>query len=157
MHLTAALIGRRTRPGCEQSIYAALEAAGVSPTLIEAPSSTAGGKKKPRDIREYIRREWGLENAHMWANYARCHSPLLLQVTSTNAVESWHSKLKKAGNIAKGQTPRLSFAGLMTTLMEATVQYDAWAEQAVYTWRRHLSEVFTPQFGPAYRLIIATD
>lgn len=29
------------------------------------------------------------------AMYARQHSPLLLQVRSTNAVESWHANLKR--------------------------------------------------------------
>lgn len=30
-----------------------------------------------------------------WANYARQHSPLLLQCMTTNVVESWHASLKK--------------------------------------------------------------
>ncbi|RHZ76932.1 hypothetical protein Glove_187g66 [Diversispora epigaea] len=36
-----------------------------------------------------------LKNTHQWALWARQYSPLLLQVTSTNALESYHSELKK--------------------------------------------------------------
>ncbi|RHZ79647.1 hypothetical protein Glove_143g94 [Diversispora epigaea] len=34
-------------------------------------------------------------NSHKWALWTRQHSPLLLQVTSTNALESYHSELKR--------------------------------------------------------------
>jgi hypothetical protein len=30
----------------------------------------------------------------LWAHYARCHSPLLLQIPTTNLVENWYSVLK---------------------------------------------------------------
>jgi hypothetical protein len=35
----------------------------------------------------------------LWVYYARCHSPLLLQVPTTNPVEAWHSVLKCKGII----------------------------------------------------------
>jgi len=38
-------------------------------------------------------RNW-LQTASKWAMYARQHSPLLPQVTITNACEAWHRKLK---------------------------------------------------------------
>ncbi|RHZ75009.1 hypothetical protein Glove_218g18 [Diversispora epigaea] len=45
-------------------------------------------------IKRYISRYY-LKNIHQWALWAHQHSSLLLQVTSTNALESYHSKLKK--------------------------------------------------------------
>ncbi|RHZ51234.1 hypothetical protein Glove_481g50 [Diversispora epigaea] len=45
-------------------------------------------------IKRYISRYY-LKNIHQWALWARQHFPLLLQVTSTNALESYHSELKK--------------------------------------------------------------
>lgn len=47
----------------------------------------------PTSKKAYLKREW-LNNKHLWANYARQHSCLLLQNMTTNAVESWHSSLK---------------------------------------------------------------
>ncbi len=67
-HLMAALYNRKTKPGCEESIQAAINAA-------------------PEHRRSYVEKEWWSTRAE-WANYARCHSPLLLQVPSTNVVES---------------------------------------------------------------------
>ena len=45
------------------------------------------------DVKRYITRNW-TKNTEKWAMYARAHSPLLLQVSSTNALESYHSELK---------------------------------------------------------------
>ena len=70
----AALYNRKTRPGCEESIQAAIEAA-------------------PLRKRRYVVKEWWNTMAD-WANYARCYSAQLLQAGSTNVVESWHSSLK---------------------------------------------------------------
>ncbi|CAG8728866.1 13621_t:CDS:2, partial [Rhizophagus irregularis] len=42
----------------------------------------------------YIRRNY-MRNTQQWALWARQHSPLLLQVTSTNPLESYHSELKR--------------------------------------------------------------
>ena len=53
--------------------------------------------------KEYIQRYW-MDSAHKWAMYARQHSPLLLQVTTTNSSEAWHRKLKGGGGLKKGAT-----------------------------------------------------
>lgn len=73
-HLYSALYYRKTSMGCEDSINSAIQAA-------------------PANKKTYLKREW-LNNEHLWANYARQHSCLLLQNMTTNAVESWHSSLK---------------------------------------------------------------
>jgi len=45
------------------------------------------------DIQSYIQRNYQ-KNTQQWALWARQHSPLLLQTTSTNPLESYHSELK---------------------------------------------------------------
>ncbi|CAG8709186.1 12873_t:CDS:2, partial [Cetraspora pellucida] len=45
-------------------------------------------------IQKYIVRNYK-KNTHQWALWARQHSPLLMQVTSTNPIESYHSELKR--------------------------------------------------------------
>jgi hypothetical protein len=45
-------------------------------------------------IKKYILRNY-IKNTNQWALWARQHSPLLLQITSTNAIESYHSELKR--------------------------------------------------------------
>jgi hypothetical protein len=67
---------KRTRIGCESLIQEAINEC-ANPT-----------------IKKYILRNY-TKNTHQWALWARQHSPLLLQVTSTNALESYHSELKR--------------------------------------------------------------
>ena len=50
---------------------------------------------------KYIARNYA-GNSKKWALWARQHSPLLLQVTSTNPLESYHSKLKTKISRAHG-------------------------------------------------------
>jgi len=80
-HLVAALCNRKTSIGCDESINAAINAA-------------------PQDQKEYINKEWKATKAQ-WANYARMHSTLLLQVLTTNPVEAWHRALKVALKLGK--------------------------------------------------------
>ena len=65
-----------TKIGCESLIQQAIN---------ECPIPT---------IKQYIQRYY-MRNTHQWALWARQHSPLLLQVTTTNPLESYHSELKK--------------------------------------------------------------
>ncbi|RHZ74345.1 hypothetical protein Glove_226g32 [Diversispora epigaea] len=67
---------KRTKIGCEVLIQQAID---------ECPIST---------IKLYISRYYK-KNNQRWALWARQHSPLLLQVTSTNSLESYHSELKR--------------------------------------------------------------
>jgi hypothetical protein len=52
-------------------------------------------------MKNYIHSYW-LESSEKWALYARNHSPLLLQVQSTNACGAWHRKLKGGSGIKNG-------------------------------------------------------
>ena len=52
-------------------------------------------------MKNYIRTYWQ-DTSKKWATYARNHSPLLEQVTSTNATEAWHHQLKARGGLRKG-------------------------------------------------------
>jgi hypothetical protein len=56
----------------------------------------------PEAMRSYVVTHW-LETRAKWAMYARQHSPLLLQVTTTNPCEAWHRKLKSAASLTKGK------------------------------------------------------
>ena len=67
-HLYSGLYYRKTLMRCEDFINSAIQAA-------------LANKKA------YLKREW-LNNKHLWANYARQHSYLLLQNMTTNPVES---------------------------------------------------------------------
>ena len=67
---------KRTKIGCEDLVQRAIN------------------KCENLVIKRYISRNY-TKNIHQWALWARQHSPLLLQVTSTNALESYHSELKR--------------------------------------------------------------
>ncbi|RHZ57021.1 hypothetical protein Glove_395g66 [Diversispora epigaea] len=67
---------KRTKIGCEDLIQQAIN---------ECPVPT---------IKQYISRYYK-KNNQQWALWARQHSSLLLQVTSTNSLESYHSELKR--------------------------------------------------------------
>ena len=50
---------------------------------------------------KYISRNYQ-KNSRQWSLWARQHSPLLLQITSTNALESFHSELKAKISVQYG-------------------------------------------------------
>jgi hypothetical protein len=103
-HPLSALKGRFTEPGCLQSINAAIVAAEAIKDLETA---------------KYIRENW-LPTRHMWANYAREHSPLLLQVTSTNALEGYHSALKYGNESVMQQ---FSLLGIVKHVLDLNKRY----------------------------------
>src|SRR5436305_6915208 len=74
---------KRTKIGCEKFIKDAIESCSV-------PA-----------IKNYIERNYK-NNTKQWALWARQHSPLLLQVTSTNPLESYHSELKRSTSSSHG-------------------------------------------------------
>ena len=59
-------------------------------------------------IQNYIRRNY-MRNTQQWALWARQHSPLLLQVTTTNPIESYHSELKRSSSPKYGLIGTSSF------------------------------------------------
>ncbi|CAB4390823.1 unnamed protein product [Rhizophagus irregularis] len=71
-----AAMHKRTKIGCESLVQDAINCYSVS------------------SIQNYIKRNYA-KNMEKWGLWARQHSPLLLQVTSTNSLESFHSELKK--------------------------------------------------------------
>ena len=74
--LMTAAMHKRTKIGCESLVQDAINRCSV-------PA-----------IQNYIKRNC-VKNMHQWGLWARQHSPLLLQVTSTNPLESFHSELKR--------------------------------------------------------------
>ena len=78
-----AAMHKRTRIGCEQLVQDAINGCSI-------PA-----------IQNYIKRYY-MKNTQQWALWARRHSPLLMQVTSTNPLESYHSELKKLTSSSHG-------------------------------------------------------
>jgi hypothetical protein len=78
-----AAMHKRTKIGCDSLIQDAINHCSV-------PS-----------IQNYIKRNY-MKNTEKWSLWARQHSPLLLQVTSTNPIESFHSELKKTTSSLHG-------------------------------------------------------
>ena len=117
-HLCAALYNRKTKPGCEESIQAAI-------------------KEAPPKRQSYVEKEWWDTRAE-WANYTRCHSALLLQVPSTNVVESWHASLKLG---VKREMTRWSLLGFIERLANTATQWDRKAAKVEMDFRSlHLSD-----------------
>lgn len=82
-NLMNAAMHKRTRIGCEQLVQDAINGCSI-------PA-----------IQNYIKRYY-MKNTQQWALWARRHSPLLMQVTSTNPLESYHSELKKLTSSSHG-------------------------------------------------------
>ena len=78
-----AAMHKRTRIGCKSLIQDAINCCPV-------PS-----------IQNYIKRNY-TKNMEKWGLWACQHFPLLLQVTSTNLLESFHSELKKITSLLHG-------------------------------------------------------
>jgi len=82
-HLMLQAMYKITRTGCEQLVHQAIARLPLEPE------------------KTYIRRYW-LGNTEKWAMWSRQHSPLLLQITSTSPVESYHAVLKRNGDASFG-------------------------------------------------------
>lgn len=106
-HLYAALYLRHTEAGCEESILAAIAAAS-------------------ENKKAYIRQEWWSTRTK-WAYYARQHSCMLLQVMTTNAVESWHHLLKTHAG-GKEIMENFSLSGVISHVLTIG---DQWEQRAL--------------------------
>ncbi|TAQ84793.1 hypothetical protein B7494_g6880 [Chlorociboria aeruginascens] len=116
--LMSALCNRQTKLGALESTNQAI--------ALAANSQSA----------DYIRNNW-LSEIEKWANYAREHSALLLQVTTTNPVEAWHRSLKSLAKISKLTIrPKYSLAGIITIIAQCAESYDARAQKAAYDWSK---------------------
>jgi hypothetical protein len=78
-----AAMHKRTKIGCEKLVQDAIN-------NCEVPA-----------IQNYIKRNY-IKNTQQWALWARQHSPLLLQVLSTNPLESYHNELKRVTSSSHG-------------------------------------------------------
>jgi hypothetical protein len=101
---------KRTRIGCEDIIQQAIS---------QCPVPT---------IQQYIVRNYQ-KNTRSWALWARQHSPLLLQVTSTNALESYHSELKRT------TSPTFGLIGASHKVVELDVKRRSDAEIVAFDFR----------------------
>ncbi|CAB4490569.1 unnamed protein product [Rhizophagus irregularis] len=101
---------KRTRIGCENIVQEALN---------EYSNST---------IKKYIMRNY-VKNTHQWALWTRQHSPLLLQVTSTNSLESYHSELKRT------TSPQHGLIGACQKIVALDKKKRADSEHVAYEFR----------------------
>lgn len=96
--------------------------------------------KKKHDLVRYIHNEWKLTR-EKWAFYPRSQNPLLVQIATTNLVESWHNSLKKRSQSTKKTQAMISLLGCVMTINETGLQWDARAEQRRKDFRtRNVSE-----------------
>jgi hypothetical protein len=76
----------------------------------------------------------------LWA-YCFCeHSPILLQVSTTNPVESWHSTLKTKG-IKKDTLQQFSLCGITKHVLAVAKQWDLRSEEAHRKWCAYLHPI----------------
>ncbi len=138
-HLYKALYYRFSEQGCKDEVHAAINAA-------------------PDHKKEYIRK-WWLDTRKLWAYYARQHSCLLLQVTTTNPVESWHHSLKIHAQ-GKGAMLRFSLSGVATHTLKIADQWELREEETATKFRTYQSAEcqLYPELakfpGPVQQLIV---
>jgi hypothetical protein len=66
----------------------------------------------------------------MWAAYARQHSPLLMQITTTNPVEAWHNSLKRGPSTTVQVRTQMSLKGCVKTVMAIAKEWENRAQAA---------------------------
>ncbi|KAI9102606.1 hypothetical protein DFS34DRAFT_683600 [Phlyctochytrium arcticum] len=105
-------LNKRTRLGCRQLVDEAIAGA-------------------PAHMATYLKRNWtNTDHLECWSMGARQHSPVLLQITSTNALESYHKQLKDVGK------PTATLCGAVKTIVNVNERYAKNAAQQDYTFRR---------------------
>ena len=117
-HLYKALYYRFSEQGCLDEIHEAIA-------------------KAPESKKEYIRQQW-LDTRRLWAYYARQHSCLLLQVPTTNSLESWHHSLKIHAD-GKGAMLRFSLSGVAKHVLKIGDQWELRDQQTAVNFRTQQS------------------
>ena len=110
--------------------------------LCEQAIAAAGSDQ---ETVKYIHTNW-VQNSSQWAMYARQHSPFLLQVTTTNACEAWHRKLKSGAGLSKGQVASHGICGMILNIIDATNDVDNRAKVARSQFRNRKLAVCTKQY-----------
>jgi hypothetical protein len=136
-YLISALCTRRTEIGARDSLNKAIEAA-ASPEKAK-----------------YIQDNW-LKTLEMWANYAREHSALLLQVLTTNPNEAYHRSLKVLAKISKLTIrPKYSLAGIIALIAQCDEKYNIRAQKTAFDWlKKKLSATLEHSWLNAFPYII---
>ena len=73
--------------------------------------------------KKYLEKEW-LNTRQQWAMFARQHSQILRQVTTTNPLEAWHEKLKGSAGLVKGETSKHGILGCIRTVHDSAHDID---------------------------------
>ena len=97
------------------------------------------------ETKKYISTFW-LQTAPKWAMYARQHSPMLLQVTTTNPCEAWHRELKAGAGLFKGQVSSHGIFGMILNIMDSANDVDNRAAIAKSNFRNRKLAICTKQY-----------
>ena len=126
-HAMYCLTKIKNRELCDQAVHIA--------STIDDSGKTA----------KYVQMFWH-QTASKWAMYARQHSPLLLQVTTTNACEAWHCKLKSGAGLSKGQVASHGIYGMVLNIMDAAKDVDNRSDIAKSHFRNRKLAICTKQY-----------
>ncbi|KAF8442551.1 hypothetical protein BGX38DRAFT_781920 [Terfezia claveryi] len=113
--------------------------------LCEHAVTAATGIDNVGNTAKYIQTYWP-QTASKWAMYARQHSLLLLQVTTTNACEAWHRNLKSGAGLSKGQAASHGIYGMILNIINAAQDVDNRAAVAKTNFRNRKLTVCTKQY-----------
>lgn len=120
-HLYTALMTRRTKTGCIDSIQSAIKACKDDTAAVD-----------------YIKKEW-LQHPEPWAMCARQHSSLLLQVRTTSPLESWHKSLKNNSKVLMG---KWSLRGIIEHVVEISTKWRLKASRMEQAFRTKMVTEF---------------
>ena len=134
-HAMYCLTRIKNRELCEEAMQVA--------AMIDPSSNTA----------KYVYNYW-VQTASKWAMCERQHSPLLLQVSMTNACEAWHKKLKFGAGLSKGQVASHGIYGMMLNIMNAAKDVDNRAVVAKSHFRHRKLAVCTKQYPEIGQLLL---
>ena len=105
-----------------------------------------------QEAAKYTRVYW-LQTAPKWGMYAQQHSPLHLQVTTTNC-ETWHRKLKSGAGLLKGQVVSHGIFGMILNIIDAANDVDNRAAIAKSHFRNRNLAVCTKQYPEIGKLAV---
>ncbi|KAF8442591.1 hypothetical protein BGX38DRAFT_1272306 [Terfezia claveryi] len=88
------------------------------------------------------------------AMYTQQYSPFLLQVTTTNACEAWHRKLKSGAGLAKGQVASHGIYGMDLNIIDVAKDVDNHAATAKSHFRNRKLAVCTKQYPEIGQLLV---
>ena len=113
--------------------------------LCEQAIQTAATIDSSGNTAKYVQACW-MHTVSKWGMFARQHSPLLLQVTTMNACEAWHRKLKSGAGLSKGQVASHGIYGMVLNIMDAAKDVNKRTKDARSQFRNRKLAICTKQY-----------